>query len=313
MAASDSKALEFRVGLFVLVGLLVIAYMVIEFGRFGTSLKPSYVVALDVPDANGLLKNSKVLLSGASVGTVMDSPEVLPHARGVVVHLRIFESIQIPRNAQVVVDSSGLLGDRYVNVITHAKDANGYYQPGETIQGAKQPGMDDLTREGGALVTDLRNTVANLNKAILHINNDVLKEETVKNLQESLAHLNDTAKNFQAASDKLGGVIDDAHGAVTQARGVIDGAKDTIASAKNAADGVQNAIGDARKVLDSARVATDDATKGHGAVAALLTDPRLAENLTALISNLRRSGVLFYKDRAPDPAPPAASPAPRRR
>jgi phospholipid/cholesterol/gamma-HCH transport system substrate-binding protein len=304
MAGSDNTAaLEFRVGLFVLLGLGVIGYLVVQFGRFGTTLKPSYDVTVELPDASGLLKNSKVLLSGATVGTVLDPPQVLDHARGVVVHLKIFEPMQIPRNAQVMVGSSGLLGDRFVDIITKPRDEGGYYQPGETIHGTRQEGMDDLTREGGLLVADLRTTVANLNNTITRINRDLLKEETFKNLQESLEHLNATAKNLQAASEKLSGVVDDAHGVVDRAGGAVDVAKEALNSAKAAADDVQGAVGDSRKVLGSIETVTDQAVHGHGVIATLISDRKLADNLSALISNLRRSGVLFYRDRPPPPAP----------
>jgi phospholipid/cholesterol/gamma-HCH transport system substrate-binding protein len=303
MASTDSTAaLEFRVGLFVLLGLALIGYMVVQFGRFGTTLKPSYDVVVELPNASGLLKNSRVLLAGATVGTVLDAPRVLDHARGVSVDLQIFRPIQIPRNAQIVVGSSGLMGDRFVDIVTKPKDEGGYYQPGETIHGTRQTGMDDLTRDGGLLVADLRTTVANLNNTITRINQDLLKEETFKNLQESLAHLNATTKNFQATSEKLSGVVDDVHGVVDRAGSAVDTAKETLTSAKTAADDIQGAVGDARKVLASAKNVTDDAVHGHGLIASLLSDPKLADNLTALISNLRRSGVLFYKDRPPPTA-----------
>jgi phospholipid/cholesterol/gamma-HCH transport system substrate-binding protein len=305
MASTESTAaLEFRVGLFVLVGLAVIGYMVVQFGRFGTGLKSSYDVTVELPNASGLLKNSKVLLAGATVGTVSDAPQVLPHARGVAVQLKIYRPIQIPRNAQVVVGSSGLLGDRFVDVITKPQDAGGYFQPGETIHGSRESGMDDLTRDGGLLVADLRTTVANLDGTITRINQGLLKDQAFKDLQDSLAHLNAATKNFQVTSEKLNGVVDAAHGVVDRAGGAVDAAKDTMGSAKTAADDLQGAIGDARKVLAAVKNVADEAVHGHGLIGTLISDRELADNLSALISNLRRSGVLFYKDR------PAATPAP---
>jgi phospholipid/cholesterol/gamma-HCH transport system substrate-binding protein len=298
----NTAALEFRVGLFVLVGLAMIGYMVVEFGRFGTGLKSAYEVTVELPNASGLLKNSKVLLAGATVGTVADAPQVLTHARGVAVQLKIFRPIQIPRNAQVVVGSSGLLGDRFVDVITKPQDAGGYYQPGETIRGSRESGMDDLTREGGLLVADLRATVANLNGTITRINQGLLKDQAFKDLQDSLAHLNAATKNFQTTSEKLNGVVDAAHGVVDRAGGAVDAAKDTMGSAKTAADDLQGAIGDARKVLGSFKNVADEAVHGHGLIATLISDREFADNVSALVANLRRSGVLFYKDR-PAPAP----------
>ena len=175
--------------------------------------------------------------------------------------------------------------------------------------------MDDLTAKGGQLVDDLRAAVANLNGTITRLNTEMLKPETFKNLQDSMANLKDTTNNFKAASEKLGGVLDDAHGVVTQAHAAMDGAKDTLASAKAAADDVRGAIGDTRKVLGTVRTAADQAVHGPGLMGTLISNKELSDNMAALVSNLRRSGVLFYKDRAassPEAGPgptPVATPA----
>jgi hypothetical protein len=70
---------------------------------------------------------------------------------------------------------------------------------------------------------------------------------------------------------------------------VIEQAGSTMASAKQAADNLQTAIADTRKVLRNAM-------QGKGLVATLLNDQALANDLHALISNLRAHGVLFYHD-----------------
>ena len=147
-SSSESSVLEFRVGLFVLVGLVIIGYMVVSVGRFSNGLKTYYPVTLELPNASGLLKNSKVLLAGATVGTA-DRPEVLPSGLGVKVPLLIDSQIHIARNARIVVGSSGLMGDRYVDVMAPSHEEGGFYQPGDTIQGTRASGMDDLEAEGG--------------------------------------------------------------------------------------------------------------------------------------------------------------------
>jgi hypothetical protein len=54
---------------------------------------------------------------------------------------------------------------------------------------------------------------------------------------------------------------------------------------------LQNTITDTRKLLRSAM-------QGKGLVATLLNDQQLANDLHALITNLRAHGVLFYRDSA---------------
>jgi ABC-type transporter Mla subunit MlaD len=92
-----------------------------------------------------------------------------------------------------------------------------------------------------------------------------------------MEHLNQATSALAQSSKKLDGVIEQAGS--------------TMASAKQAADNLQNAIADARKVLHNAM-------QGKGLVAALLTDQALANDLHALITNLREHGVLFYRDTA---------------
>ena len=184
-------------------------------------------------------------------------------------------------------------------------DEGGYYQPEEIVHGTRAPGgMDELTDKGSKLLDDIRAAVANLNATITRINLDLLKPELFHDLQSSVANLNATTKNFQAASEKLNGIMEDAHGAVAKASGAMDGAKETLATANGAAEDVRKAVGDARKVLGSVQKDVDEAVHGKGLVATLISNPELSSNLAALISNLRRSGVLFYKDHpAPSPAP----------
>jgi ABC-type transporter Mla subunit MlaD len=152
-----------------------------------------------------------------------------------------------------------------------------YLRPNAYITGARETGIDDLTREGGALVTDLRGTVQKIDVAATRLSQDTLSPANMENLKSSMAHLNEATGALAESSKKLDGVIEQADS--------------TMESAKKAADNLQNAIGDARKVIRSA-------TEGKGLLAALLTNQELANDLHALISNLRAHGVLFYRDSA---------------
>ena len=309
---SENNLAELRVGIFVLLGLAAIGFMVVLFGRIGTGIAASYPLTVEFPNAGGLLVNSKVLLSGATVGVVTDPPKVLDRARGVSLQIKIFEPNKIPRNARFYVAAAGLLGDRFVDIITEPETVGGFYLPGDTVRGSTKQGMDELTEQAGKLITDLRATVANLNGTITRVNTDLLKPEMFQNLHASVANLQATTKNFQLASEKLNGVLDDAHGVVAGAREAIDGAKGTLATTDKAADDLRKVLGDARKTLQAARDTLDTAIHGNGLVATLLSDRTVSDDLAALVSNLRRNGVLFYRNR-PDPsATPSPAPTPRR-
>ena len=264
------RGLEFKVGIFVFVGLAMLGALLVQFGRLGEGFKTYYALTVRFNNASGLLKGSDVLLAGARIGKVAGGPRLVREGAGVAVPLKIYDYVKVPEGTKFTVGSSGLLGDRFVVVTPPPGQAKAYLPPNAYIDGTRETGIDDLTREGGALVSDLRGTVQKLNQ-------ETLSSENMQNLKSSMEHLNEATSALAESSKKLDGVIGQADS--------------TMASAKKAADTLQDAIADTRKVLRSA-------TQGKGLVATLLNDQQLANDLHALITNLRAHGVLFYRDSA---------------
>jgi phospholipid/cholesterol/gamma-HCH transport system substrate-binding protein len=280
------RGLEFKVGLFVFIGCAALAGLVVKFGRLGEGVKTYYQLNVRFLDASGLLKGSDVLLAGARIGRVSDGPRLVRDGPGVIVPLRIYDYVKIPLDSKFTVGSSGLLGDRFVTVTPPKGQPSGYIAKDASIDGTRESGFDDLTRQGNELVGDVRTTVKKLNE-------ETLSAQNLENLKASMEHLNQATSALAESSKKLDGVIEQADSA--------------MASAKKAADGLQIAIADTRKVLRSAM-------QGKGLVATLLNDRQLANDLHALISNLRAHGVLFYRDSAAgrQAKPPEQTTPPRR-
>lgn len=298
------RGLEFKVGVFVCVGLAVLAALVVQFGRVGEGFKHYYQVTVQFPDAGGLLKSSDVLMSGAKIGRVAGGPRLAPGGEGVLVPLKIFDYVKVPVGSKFSVGSSGLLGDRFVAVSRPTGQATEFLHANAEIMGTRETGMDDLTREGGFLVQDLRKAVQNIDGTVTRLNEQALGPANMENLKSSIDHLSQATGALAESSKKLDGVIDKADA--------------TMASSKKAADDVQLLIADARKTIQSATQVFHDATHGDGLLPTLLSNQELAKDLQALVSNLRSHGILFYRDSAAKEEARAAkardqqAPAPRR-
>ena len=285
MATSHSeKSLELKVGAFVLAGLAVLAALVVQFGRLGEGFKTYYGLTVRFPDASGLLKGSDVLLAGAKIGHVSGGPRLVQVGQGVEVPLRIYDYVKIPAESKFTVGSSGLLGDRFVAVMMPPGQPSSYIAKNSMIEGTRETGLDDLTREGGLLVNDLRATVQNVNTTITRLNDQALSPENMENLKASVEHLSTATAALAEASKKMDGVLEKSD--------------TTMGSAKKAADDVQLAIADARKTIQAATDVIREASEGKGLLPTLLTNQELAKDLRALVSNLRTHGVLFYRDSA---------------
>ena len=265
------RGLEFKVGIFVFVGLAMLGALLVQFGRLGEGFKTYYPLTVRFTNASGLLKGSDVLLAGARIGKVAGGPRLVREGGGgVAVPLKIYDYVKVPEGTKFTVGSSGLLGDRFVVVTPPPGQSKAYLPPNAYINGTRETGIDDLTQQGGALVGDLRTTVQKLNQ-------ETLSAQNMENLKSSMEHLNQATSALAESSKKLDGVIEQTDS--------------TMASAKKAVDSLQDAIADTRKMIRTA-------TQGKGLVATLLNNQQLADDLHALVTNLRAHGVLFYRDTA---------------
>ncbi|HZJ37606.1 MAG TPA: MlaD family protein [Chthoniobacterales bacterium] len=296
------KTLELKVGAFVVIGLAVLAALVVQFGRIGEGFKTYYGLTVRFPDASGLLKGSDVLLAGAKIGRVSGGLRLAKSGQGVDVPLRIFDYVRVPEGSKFSVGSSGLLGDRFVAVTMPPGEPTEYIAKNSFIEGTRETGLDDLTREGGFLMSDLRTAVQNVNTTITRLNEQALAPENMQNIRASVEQLSAATAALAESSKKIDSVIDKADA--------------TMGSAKKAADDVQTAMTDARKTIQAATQAIQEATHGKGLLAALLTNQDLANDIRALVSNLRSHGILFYRDsaaKAETRAAPQRSPTPQRK
>ena len=312
--STERKGVELFVGMFLLIGFGVIAAMVLLFGRVGQGFTKIYPITVEFPNASGLVKGCDVLLSGAKVGTVTEAPRLTGRAFAVAAPMRINEGVAIPRTSTFVIRTSGMLGDSYVDVVPPLVfDPADVIGPGETIVGSRASGLEDLTAKGGKMMDTLNEEVLRkinmeldeIAIATRSINSKLLNEKNLKNIEETFTSLKVTTAEFAEISKDLDEVV-------AKTSEAVDSAKVTLKTVDTAAADVRLAIGDFRKVADSANTLVRKATTGEGTLGTLISDKQAAENLKTLIANLRRSGVLFYKDR-PLPSPEVSTPPPRSR
>lgn len=304
---NSERAVEVKVGFFVFLGLAIIAVMVVRFGSLGDGLQGFYPLTVDFPNASGLRKGSEVLMGGARVGWVAEAPRIEDSGRHVRVGLNITRGIEIPVEAEFQIGSSGLLGDRFVDVQVTSGELSGVLlEPGATVEGKREAGFDDLGREGAELLRELRETVAQVGGVVERVDEELLTAQAFEDLRESMAALRSTAEGLAEASGqiddvfaKLRDLLDRGEEALQTVQGAVSAAERTLVSAEEAVDEeVRPALREAREALVDVRSALADALEGEGLLATLVNDPELSEDVKRLVANLRRHGILFYRDRS---------------
>lgn len=315
--SNERKGTEFFVGLFLFIGFGVIATMIVTFGRLGQGMEDRYPLRVRFPNASGLVKGSTVLLSGAQIGVVAQAPKLTGDNYEVEVGLLIRDTVKLPRTSAFQIRSSGMLGDSYVDVLPPQKfTPDDFARPDELITGLRTGGLDELTSKGSQMMDTLNTdvlrkvsaTLDEIKETTANLNEKLLSEKNLKNVEDTFANLKKTTEEFSKTARDLDLMVN-------RAQEVVDSAKGTMKTVDGAAGELKITLSDFQKTSESARTLMAKATHGDGPLGLLVSDKQTAEDLRALIANMRRSGVVFYKNRAVEqPAPtPARKPTPRPR
>ena len=144
----EKSRLELKVGLFVFVGLALVAALLVQFSKGTSVFGSTYTLKLHAENVGGLKQNAGVLLAGVGVGNVQKI-ELEPSGTNVTITLQIYKNYPIYHDARFVIEASGFLGDQYVSVIPTANTPPLLDQwTGRGMPGAVQPAGCGARRGG---------------------------------------------------------------------------------------------------------------------------------------------------------------------
>ncbi len=277
MGKSEDQSLALKAGIFVLLGLAVVAALVIQFGRLGEGFQSSYPIRVEFPDASGIYKGAEVLMSGARIGRVAASPQLIPDQSGVLIELSIQGKTKIAAGSRFMIGSSGLLGDKFVHVMPPPPDQHKeFLAPNATVKGEREASLDELTRDGKRVLEELKLATSSIRELIDKVNREILNDQNTSSIASTLKNIESGTRDIADFTKQL-----DAWG---------NGANTAI-------EDFAAASSSAKEFMQSGAALVNEARTGEGLFAAILRDRELSDNLKAFIANLKDRGVLFYSDR----------------
>lgn len=118
---SDNKS-DFWVGLFVLLGILALAFLALRAGNLSSfSFAPTYKVEASFDNLGGLKVRAPIKSSGVVVGRVtdisFDNQQFVAN-----VTLEIDEQYKFPSDSSASILTSGLLGEQYIGITPGGDD-----------------------------------------------------------------------------------------------------------------------------------------------------------------------------------------------
>src|SRR5215831_12445700 len=211
---------ELRVGLFVLVGLSVLAAGIFYVTGQGI-LGPKYRLKTYLPEVSGLANGARVRLDGVEVGNV-ESIKLLPRTtgKGVDRNKNIEVVMRLDRRYQpdILTDSvaslrtEGLLGNRYVTI---TRGFTGRPIPdNDVIQGTEEKAMAEVVERSAevlgnlqALSTDVRDLIAGVQEGRGSLGKLLTDEQAYRHLNNILAKSEAMVTNIQDGQGTLGKLV----------------------------------------------------------------------------------------------------------
>lgn len=312
---ATQRFVEVRVGLFVLVCLLLGAGLIWQFGKLGPSTEKQYPVVVMFDNVGGLIGDANVMYAGVGIGKVR---EIRLREDGgrlrARVTLGIREGVVIRKDAKFVINQSGLLGDRYVDVIPGTVTAEPL-QPGAVLNGS--PSVDlteairsvlDVLQEAAGTIERVKLLVGRVDASVQRVDEIVLSTQSLAHVSQTLANMDAATSNTVALTGSLHDLVEENRQTVTNTLGKLALAADNVNMAvKRVDDLVHGSEGDVHAALKNLAASTEKLNtilerleKGEGTAGKLLVDPTLHDEVVRLVQNLRQHGLL-YKEGTPRP------------
>ena len=297
---SAQRRRDVIVGVFVIVGLAALGWMIFKFGDLPTAVSQmrSFEVYVQFPSAPGVQKDTPVRFCGYQIGRVTQvmAPRVLPDDTGKKYHQsKVVMSINkrytdIPWNVDVKLMTRGL-GSSYIEMKidpaklpSPPKDPNRpetkFLVDGMHLQGSAGMTSEFFPEESqqklNDLIEDIRTFVGNAN--------DVIGDRDNKeNIKAMLANLTDASGGIATAMDEATQTMEDARKTLEKFRDLAATGTQTLENVDAKAERLVSALvstsADIGRAFSQVRLAMEKINSGGGTAGRLINDGRLYEKL----------------------------------
>src|SRR6202049_232932 len=156
----------FRLGLFIVATLLILAVGIFVIGNNQLRFQPTYRLKAEFQNVKGLSEGGDVRVGGIHKGTVkqIDLPSQPDGKVTVVMDLENATRDIIKRDSTAAIKSEGLLGDKYVEVSFGSNDAQ-RVKNGDTIRSEPPLDISDLIKKSDQILDSAQGAVQNVEGA----------------------------------------------------------------------------------------------------------------------------------------------------
>ncbi|MDR3606745.1 MAG: MlaD family protein [Oligoflexia bacterium] len=243
---------EFRVGIFVALGVGLLMAAILVLGSAENLLSRTSHYAVHLQNTEGLIVGAKVVLNGVNIGTV-DQIGFDDKERDIRIRLNVSKeaSAWIRTDSFAEIATQGLLGDKFISVSAGSVDKPKLPED-SVIQVQPGKSLSQFLSQGDQLMASLNNISVSLDHLLKEFEAEHRSEKFFQGMATS-------AKNLSEATDKLNHQMDDFK---------------------------------LKKIVKNIESITDKINNGTGTLGAVINDPGLYDNAKALMGEANRNRIV---------------------
>ncbi len=192
------RSLEVTVGLFVVVGLVLLVFFVFVIGDFSTAFQPSYRLRVLFDTAIGITDGAPVQYAGVEVGTVERLSILYPGdqaAPQVQLLVKLPSRVKVRADDEASISTFGLLGEKYLE-INPGPGQGPWLESGGQLYGKPPVSTERIMERSNEVLTEFKQTLQGLNSL-------VGDPEARIYLKEALQEARDATRNWKALGERL--------------------------------------------------------------------------------------------------------------
>lgn len=292
---------ELRVGIFVLVGLIIMMVAIFYVTGAG-SLGPKYSVVTYLPEVEGMKSGAPVDLDGVQIGNVQ-SMSLTPHpadrAHSIKLVLRVAKKYQgeIRTDSTASLVTQGLLGDRYVTISRGLTGS--VIPPNGEVRGVEEAAMKEVVERGadlmenlGTLTNDIRDVIDQVQKGKGTLGALLTDRSLYNHLDDTTNRLDAVVTSVQEGKGSFGKLMvsDELYKKVDATAGDV---QDVVAAVRQQKGTVGKLIYDPaaydniKGMAEKGNALLSDVRAGKGTLGKFATDDTLYANLRDASANVR--------------------------
>jgi len=231
-----TQKLELFVGLFVLSGLAVLAFLIIFFGKIVYYGHGYYEISAIFSNVRGMAPGTPVRHLGIDIGR-LKATGFTQKPDEVKLVLTISRDHDIPADAKLSVRPEGILGDYYLEFKGGTLGAGFLAKDGSAVvRGENVITFDEVASQIADFASKLQKTLDNVGDNLTVLAGSLTKlladEEFQRDLKATAAAAPEAVKSFRTMSEHMTRVSDQAQDLIKQSEDVLTRSKDLIAKMK---------------------------------------------------------------------------------